>query len=192
MDLQHINAKLLLRDADAVDLEPLIPIYHRWIKERVFEEMLLDIADYRHVPEGPGVVLIGLQADYSVDNTCGRLGVRYNRKAPLDGGNQQRLAQAARAALNACVKLEMEESLGGKLVFGGQEIEIFFNDRALAPNNEGSRRTAEKELREFCARLFGGKECEIAFDRDPRRLLGAWVKMKQNVGAAELLKNLGS
>ena len=32
-------------------------------------------------PAGPGVMLIGHQADYSVDNTDDRLGVRYNRKA---------------------------------------------------------------------------------------------------------------
>ena len=43
------------------------------------------MADYRHVPEGPGVMLIGHQANYSVDNTDNRLGVRYNRKEPLEG-----------------------------------------------------------------------------------------------------------
>ncbi len=192
MDLQHVNVKLLVKNPEQVELEPLIPIYHRWIKDRIFEEMLLDIADYRHVPEGPGVVLIGLQADYAVDNLGGRLGVRYNRKAPLDGENQQRLAQATRAALNACRQLESEESLDGKIGFGGRELEIFFNDRALAPNNEESRRAVEKELREFCAKLFAGKECEIAFDSDPRRLLRAFVKAKQGASAAELLKNLGS
>lgn len=101
MDFQHVNVKLLVNDPGGVDLEPLIPIFHRWIQGRVFEELLLDIADYRHVYAGPGVVLIGHQADYSVDNTDNRLGVRYNRKAPLDGSNQNRLIQAARAALTA-------------------------------------------------------------------------------------------
>ena len=81
MNLQHVNVKLLIEDSGEVDLEPLIPIFHRWIQDRARPELLLDIADYRHVPDGPGVVLIGHDANYSVDNTDNRLGVRYNRKA---------------------------------------------------------------------------------------------------------------
>ena len=63
----------------------------------MFGELLLDVADYRHVPAGPGVMLIGNEGDYSVDNTGDRLGIRYNRKAALDGDNQDRLRQAARS-----------------------------------------------------------------------------------------------
>src|SRR5580698_8801430 len=85
MEFQHVNVKLLLARDEQLDLAPLIPIFNTWIQNQAPDELLLDIADYRHVPEGPGVVLIGLQADYSVDNTGGRLGVRYNRKAALDG-----------------------------------------------------------------------------------------------------------
>ena len=88
MNLQHVNVKLMLDSPADADLAPLIPIFYSWIKGQIFEELLLDVADYRHVPAGPGVVLIGHQANYSVDNIDNRLGVRYNRKAELDGGNQ--------------------------------------------------------------------------------------------------------
>ena len=63
-------------------------MFHSWIQEQVGEGLLLDVADYRHVHEGPGVILIGYEGNYSVDNTDNRLGVRYNRKAALDGNNQ--------------------------------------------------------------------------------------------------------
>src|SRR6266851_10518714 len=133
IELQHVNVKLLVRNPEEVDLEPLIPIFHDWIQNQVGEGLLLDVADYRHVPEGPGVVLIGHEGNYSVDNTANRPGVRYNRKAALDGSNQDRLRQAARAALLACQRLESEPRLGGELRFNGQEIEIFVNDRMVAP-----------------------------------------------------------
>ena len=100
MELQHVNVKLMLANPDEVDLEPLIPIFHSWIQEQTPGELLLDVADYRHVHAGPGVVLIGYQGDYSVDNGQNRLGVRYNRKAELDGDNESRLTQAAVAALS--------------------------------------------------------------------------------------------
>src|SRR5580704_3214712 len=113
IQLQHVNVKLFASDGASVDLEPLIPIFHGWIRDRVFEEMLLDVADYRHVPNGPGMTVIGLQANYSVDNTDGRLGVRYNRKAALEGTNGERLRQAAHAALSCFQRLEAEPSLKG-------------------------------------------------------------------------------
>ncbi len=117
MELQHINVKLLLGPATEADLEPLIPIFHNWIQDRLCPELLLDIADYRHVHAGPGVVLIGHEANYSVDNTDDRLGVRYNRKGVLNGNNQSRLAQAAEAALVACQRLADDPRVGGRLRF---------------------------------------------------------------------------
>ena len=190
MTLQHVNVKLLLENPAHVDLEPLIPIFHGWIQKQVFEEMLLDVADYRHVPGGPGVMVIGLQADYSVDNTDHRLGVRYNRKAGLDGSNADRLKQAARAALAACVKLEQEPRMDGKLKFNGQEIELFINDRLLAPNTDASRAAADAELQAFAKKLFSGAYYTLAYQKDPRRLFGASVKSSTKFSAAQLLQHL--
>src|SRR3984957_14979078 len=147
MELQHVNVKLMLANAGEVDLEPLIPVFHSWIQEQVPGELLLDVADYRHVQAGPGVILIGYQGDYSVDNNQNRLGVRYNRKAELNGGNEDRLAQAAMAALTACQRLETDARLEGKFRFDGKQLELFVNDRLLAPNQESTRQAAEPVLR---------------------------------------------
>src|SRR5438270_8858929 len=133
IEIQHINVKLLL-DAPP-DLDPIIPIFHGWIQNQGFDTLLLDVADYRHVHHGPGIILIGHEADYSIDNAGGRLGLRYNRKAPLAGDNQFRLVQAARSALLASQRLQADTRLNGKLHFNGQDIELFVNDRAIAPNN---------------------------------------------------------
>jgi hypothetical protein len=190
MDLQHVNVKLLVTNPDEVDLAPLIPIFHGWIRDQVFEGLLLDIADYRHVQEGPGVVLIGHQANYSVDNTDNRLGVRYNRKAPLEGSNQDRLTQAARAALSACQRLESEPRLEGKLRFGGREIELFINDRALAPNTDATRKAAEADIQAFSAKLLRGAEYSLSYGSDPRSLFGVSLKSSQAFRVSDLLANL--
>jgi len=191
MEMQHVNVKLLVRDPGDVDLDPLIPVFHSWIQKQVGEGLLLDVADYRHVPEGPGVVLIGHEGNYSVDNTDDRLGVRYNRKAALDGSNQDRLKQAARAALTACQRLEAESRLGGKLRFDGQEMEIFINDRLLAPNNEATREGFKSDFATFLQQLFRGGKFTTSFSSDTRRLLGVSVKTAEPVRLADLLANLG-
>ena len=192
INLQHVNVKLLAKDPAGVDLEPLIPVFHSWIREHVFDELLLDVADYRHVYEGPGVVLIGHQANYSVDNAEGRLGVRYNRKAPLDGTNQDRLTQATRAALTAFQRLEAESGLNGKLRFGGQEIEVFINDRLLAPNLAATREAVKPELQAFLEKLFRGSEYLLSHGNDPRELFAVNVKANRQFSLADLLGNLSS
>src|SRR3984893_18762135 len=188
--MQNVNVKLLLRNPGEVDLEPLIPVFHDWIRDQVGEGLLLDVADYRHVDAGPGVVLIGHEGNYSVDNTDNRLGVRYNRKAALDGSNQDRLKQAARAALTACQRLEAELRLGGKLRFNGQEIEIFINDRLLAPNCDATREAFDSDFQIFFEKLFRGREFSMSYGSDPRKLFAVSVKAAQPFPVTDLLENL--
>ena len=146
IELQHVNVKLLLRNPEQVPLEALIPVFHSWIEGQIFDELLLDVADYRHVHAGPGVVLVGHQANYSVDNADERLGVRYNRKAAIEGSNQDRLRQALRAAATACQRLEAEPRMAGTLQYDGQEMEFFVNDRLLAPNTDETWQALKSEL----------------------------------------------
>jgi len=192
MQLQHVNVKLLVKSPEEVPLESLIPVFHSWIQGQVLEELLLDVADYRHVPAGPGVVLIGHQANYSVDDTDDRLGVRYNRKAEVDGGNQKALRQAMRANLIACQRLEAEPSLERKLQFNGQEIEFFVNDRLLAPNRDSTREALRSDFETFFKKLFRGNEYTLAYPNssEPRKLFGVSVKSSRTFTPADLLANL--
>jgi hypothetical protein len=192
VDLQHVNVKLLLDHSADADLELLIPIFHSWIQAEAFDELLLDIADYRHVPAGPGVVLIGHEADYSVDNANDRLGLRYNRKAVLDGSNQDRLTQAARAALRACQRLVAEPRLQGKCHFNGHEMELFINDRLVAPNRAETRDATKQDFQIFFEKLFRGSEFTLAYESDPRRLFGVSAKAAKSFSVSDLLANLGS
>jgi hypothetical protein len=141
--IQHINLKIFVADAGGFELGDAIPIFHQWIRDSVCPEMLIDVADYRHVSAGPGIMLIGHEANYSLDNRENRLGLLYNRKAPLDGTFQTRLGQAYRAALEACDRLE------GKLKFDRNALEVFINDRLLAPNNEETWQALRPELEKF-------------------------------------------
>lgn len=190
MELQHVNVKLLLKDEGGMDLEPLIPVFHGWIQEQGWDELLLDVADYRHVHAGPGVVLIGHEANYSVDNSGNRPGVRYNRKATLEGSNQDRLKQAAVAALKACRRFESDPRLNSKFLFDGRGIEISINDRLLAPNRPETREAVQPELAALLAKLFAGGEYSLSYLDDPRDLLSVSVKSSGTFSVEKLLQNL--
>jgi hypothetical protein len=190
MDLQHVNVKILLKNDEEIDLEPLIPLFHGWIQEQGWDELLLDVADYRHVYAGPGVILIGYEANYSVDNSGSRPGVRYNRKAALEGSNQDRLKQATAAALKTCRRFESDPRLNRKFLFNGREIEFLINDRLLAPNNPDTRDAIQPELAALLSKLFAGGEYTLSHQDGPRDLFSVSVKSSGTHSVEELLKNL--
>lgn len=190
MELQHVNVKLFLDPSLNLDLWEVIPVFHSWIQSQVFEELLIDVADYRHVPAGPGIVLVGHEADYSVDNSENRLGLRYNRKSKVSGTNQDRLCQALRAALIACERLEADNRLKGQIQFGRNELKVFVNDRHLVPNVESSYESVEPEINLFFADLLTGEDFVLHREDDPRNLFGLTVKAGHKFEIKELLKKL--
>jgi hypothetical protein len=154
-EFQHFNVKLFARKDSRVDWQALIPIFHRWIREQAMPELLIDVADYSHVPAGPGVMVIGHEANYSVDNRENRLGLLYNRRAALNGTSKERIQQAYDAAVTAARKLEQEPELNGSLHFDERNVEIWVNDRLLAPNTPETFSALETEVSSLLTHRFG-------------------------------------
>lgn len=188
MNIQHVNIKFFLADPRAMDFADFIGIFNGWIQKQVAGELLIDVADYAHVHAGPGVLLIGHEANYSLDNTGGRPGLLYNRKANVDGTVQARLTQAARAALAACRRLETEHGFK----FTGQAIQFFINDRLLVPNTSDTLAALAPDLRAFFDQLYGGAEYTIDWVDDPRERFTVIATTTANVGVAALLHRLES
>jgi hypothetical protein len=176
MNLQHINIKILVDGDRAIDWERLIRVFHGWTAAQSMPEMMIDVADYRHVPNGPGVVLVGHEADYSLDDTGGRPGLRYNCKAEQPGNNEDRFRQAFAAVATASARLEAE--LPG-LTFRRTEFEFAINDRALAPNTEETRAAVDAELPGMLESVFGQGDIRIKYESDPRRLFGADITLSK-------------
>ena len=95
----------------AVEPGAFIPVFHRWIQERRVEGLAIDVADYRHVPEGPGVLLVGHEADYVLDLAEGPPGLLYSRKRGTGGPLETRLRTSIHAALVRVVLSEREAAI---------------------------------------------------------------------------------
>lgn len=171
MEVQHVNVKIFARQPAAIDLAAAIPVFHRWIQDSAVEELLIDVADYRHVPGGPGVILVGFEANYSLDWTGNRLGLLYNRKKADPGTAQDKLRQAWDAATAACRRLEREPEFAGRLQFGLDECELIFNDRLLTPNTEETFRALAPELDAFFASVWGAGNFAFEHVGEPRERL---------------------
>ncbi len=140
-DLVKLDLKVLAAGGADVEAEEFIPVFHRWITERVLPELLIDVADYSHVPEGPGVLLIGHDAQYAWDLSRGEPGLLYSRRREtgpdLEGiGNlDRRLRSLLDCAFRACDLIEAEPGLEGRVAFDRHRLELRVNDR-LFPQDE--------------------------------------------------------
>jgi hypothetical protein len=143
MDLYKIGIKIFVTNSQAVNLRDFIPVFHGWIQQqKVADHQLIDVHDYSHVNNGPGILLVAHEGNFSMDQEGGRLGLFYYRKRPLQGGFEANLNSVTEIALQACKLLESEPKLDG-LKFDTKEILVIANDRLLAPNDAAARATLE-------------------------------------------------
>src|SRR5205814_2440254 len=117
-----------------VKLADVVPVFHSWIQlHLISDHLLIDVADYAHLPDGPGVVLVSHEANFYFDRFDGKPGFTYQRKQSLPGSFEDRLRFCFGAALQACNLLETNSSLPG-IRLRTNEMELKINDRLLAPN----------------------------------------------------------
>ena len=127
MTPERIQIKLIHPQETA--LKPLIPTLHTWIREETVEGLLIDVADYRHVPNGPGLLLMGHEGDYGLAHENGRTALTYKHKRTWPTAD---LAERIQLALGRA--LSAEKNLQETLTTPIEEIELSFPDRLNAPN----------------------------------------------------------
>lgn len=172
VDLQRFCIKLFARPPAGFDDGALIPVFHGWIRREAPLGTLIDVTDYRHVPQGPGVMLIAHEANFALDRAEGdQLGLLYQRKTPQDAAAlSERVLGAAAQAVAAASMLAAEVGL----TFDAGTLRFIANDRLLAPNNGAAYAALEAQLREAGERLYGACGLERA-SPDPRERLAVDV-----------------
>lgn len=185
MDLHRIQLKFYLNPPADLSPEEAFRAFSAWIPQTP-DQILIDVADYSHLPDGPLTVLVGHQANYTLDHSDRRLGLVYSRKQPLEAG----LSQALSEALKACRRLEEEPELAGRVSFAGGEFLLVANDRLRAPNAETTRQALAPHLDPVLARVYGGAQLDITRDPDPRQRFNLRVRATASFAVAELLRNL--
>jgi hypothetical protein len=190
MDAQKLQLKIFVAPESARTLDPdaFIPVFHRWIKDHALPELLVDVANYVHVPEGPGVVLIGHGSDYFMDQGEGRLGLLHNRKRSGPAPSE-RLADLARRTLHAASLLERDPSLSGKLRFATNELLFRVNDR-LTPSSDASFAASRPELEAIARQIFEGP-FELTRAGGPRDLFTVRMTSRTSAPLATLLARAG-
>ncbi len=181
------QVKFFLENPAGVDLAAFMGVFQRWIQQRALEGLLIDVADYRHVFEGPGIILIGHDSDYTMESRDNRLGLLYTRKRQTDATLQAQLQASFRQALAACKLLESDPSFEPRLKFRADEIEIRFADRLQFPNRPETFDLVKNDLQTILADLYGSSAFHVApVQQDSRHIFTIKVQAEGALGIADL------
>ena len=143
-------------------LDPAISAFHRLIQRGLVEGLVIDVADYRHVPDGPGVLLVGHDVDYGV--TTGAFTVTRKRTAaPL----ADQFRDAVRMALGAMESIAYD----GELVatFNRSNLTVAIPDRKLEQDGHDVAADALAALTPVVAEIWGDEAHIATVERDDAR-----------------------
>ena len=191
IELQRVNVKLYLEDEAGIAPEEAFRVFNRWISETA-EEVLIDVADYTHIEQGPQTLLIGHEADYVLDNTDGRLGLKYGRKRPVEGDAQQRLRDAILRTLSACRRLEEATETQGRAQFRGGEMQISVLDRLHAPNRSETLNGLRDDLLAVLSQVYGEADTTLSRNEDDRQCLTVQIQATGHFTVADMLASLAA
>lgn len=172
MNLQHISVKIFAYPSCDIDPSALIPIFHTWIQSKASNDMLLiDVADYAHVHEGPGVLLMGHEGYFGFGHDHGGLGLTYANKRMAAGTTQDRLRQALHRALTAANRLVNDRPVVEQLHFDASRLLIAIDDRLDAPNTAQSFAALKGDIETVLADLYDGDQVKLEQIEDPKTAL---------------------
>jgi len=190
MKSEKLQIKFFARPNAAFDLETVVPVFHRFIREHAFDELMIDVADYKHVHHGPGIALVGDANDYFLDEGEGRPGLLFSRKRH-GSGPEGRLREGFARALKACTLLEAAPELGGKLTFATNEVLIRLPDRLNAPNEDATFAEVSAEVAPLLDKLFGAGGYALERGAPKPEPLSLRVKANSAPALPALLSALG-
>ena len=158
-----------------------IPEFHHWIQtDAVNDHLLIDVVDYSHIPDGPGIMLIAHEGHFSFDLESEVPGLMYQRRTGIEGDFNQRLASVFSTTANAVRQLE-RNSLGKTLKFKSNEFRFIANDRLAAENSDEKQNLYKESVLTFIQKEFQGSKLEMEKFSSKYERLAFNVKAQEDI-----------
>ena len=191
--LERYKLAIFAEPVAAVSAKAIIPVFHKWIREQSIDELLIDVADYTHLPTGPNALLVGHEANLAIEVSANCVGLCYIRKRNTPEHLVQNLTSGAATLLQAAQMLESDSEavVDGNFTFKTNRLVFSPNDRLLAPNTPAIAKSLEETLQIFGEQLHGTKAVSITSQNTGGQPSFA-ITSQSGVSLENLLKNLSS
>lgn len=187
-ELQKIDVKIALDAPADFDWDLLLAVFGRWRLEP--DEEILDVADYLHMPNGPGCLLVSHRWHFGVDFEGGVPGIFLSTRKGLKGELPDRFRGAIRLALEKARRLLSEPELASRVALRPSEIAVTVNDRMLIPDPVVGDEVVGPALAATLDRLFGPSTWTRKRDETPGARLGYKVRATTTGAVDELIARL--
>ncbi|HSU89015.1 MAG TPA: hypothetical protein VLL56_09280 [Terriglobia bacterium] len=172
MELYRLGIKFFA-DGETIELTEFIPVFHEWIQKQVIDgHLLIDVHDYSHMQDGPGILLVAHQGNFTIDSNSNGMGLLYYRKQPAES-----LADIVKPAVQGCRLLEDDPRVRGRVRFALDEAIIVANDRLLAPNTDESFSQLQPPLSATLRQVLGKTFKLARISEDPKERLAIRAMM---------------
>ncbi len=189
-DLQRVAVKMLTDAPLDLNLNPFLSIFGRWRTEKEHPGVWVDLADYAHMPRGPGIVLIGKNCNFSFDMGGAAPGPLYVSKQGLEGTPEDRLASVLRSCFELTRRLLAEAEFPASVHLRTGSLELTFNDRLETPNDAATDHTLRPVVLTTLDRLLGAGGYHLALEPDSNRRYGFSIQARGSDPLETLLSRL--
>jgi len=177
MNIERFCIKFFARPGATLDEAIFIDIFHEWIRYKKLGGILIDVADYRHVPDGPGLMLITHEINFAMDHTADGFGLFAQRKLGQGDNHIARIIELVQSTAAFGALLESDQRVAGKLSLEGGLFHYMSNDRLLAPNTAESFAALQPDLAAAAALIYPGHNISVRrLENDPRDRLTAIIE----------------
>jgi len=189
-DLQRIHVKMLADAPPDFRLDPFLAIFGRWRQDKTHPAQWVDLADYAHMAEGPGILLAGHQGNFVVDRARPGLGLLYAGKKDFEGANDERIVGAFRRCLDLTKALVTEPTYPAEMKLKPESWEFFINDRVYFPNNDETDAALRPAIESALNKLFGDG-VTMERDTDPQRRYAFSIRASTGLTLNQLYQRVG-
>ena len=185
MDLQKFGVKLFFNTNANYSSKNFVPVFHNWIQNKAIDDhLLIDVADYSHIPDGPGVMLIAHEGNFSLDQESQQPGIMYMRKTEITGRFTKRFNTVLSTVIKAANRLG-DNDVNKRVDFNPNSFRFIANDRLYAENTADNQDLYKQKIQKALDGRYPDSQFEFGDVSDENERLAFTVNFSNDIDILE-------
>ena len=185
MDLQKFGVKLFFNTNGSYLSKDFVPIFHNWIQDKAIDDhLLIDVADYSHIPDGPGVMLIAHEGNFSLDQENQQPGIMYMRKTEIAGSFTERFNKVLSTVIKAANRLN-DNNISKQVDFTPNSFRFITNDRLYAENTADNQDLYKRKIQKALDGKYSYSQFEFKDVSDKNERLAFTMNFSNDIDFLE-------
>jgi len=185
MDLQKFGVKLFFNTNGSYSSKDFVPVFHNWIQNKVIDDhLLIDVTDYSHIPDGPGVMLIAHEGNFSLDQESQQPGIMYMRKTEIAGSFTERFSTVLSTVIKVANRLN-DNNISKQVDFIPNSFRFIANDRLYAENTADNQDFYKREIQKALDGKYSDSQFEFGDVSDENERLAFTVNFSSDIDILE-------